>query len=97
MNVAIYNIPNICLLLELQSSISKFSQQCDQHVQYKASLEEKMEALNSQLSFLQKSNNHLTEEVCSWLHTEICIQLVIQLLVLSLNSEVMCYKVASCI
>ena len=53
---------SVCYL-ELQSSISKFSQQCDQHVQYKASLEEKMEALDSQLSFLQKSNNHLTEEV----------------------------------
>jgi len=53
----------MCLLLELQSSISKFSQQCNQHVQYKANLEDKMEALNSQLSFLQKSNNHLAEEV----------------------------------
>ena len=51
-------------ILELQSSISKFSQQCDQHVQHKANIEEKMETLNSQLSLLQKSNNHLTEEVC---------------------------------
>ena len=48
---------------ELQSSISKFSQQCDQHVQYKANIEEKMETLNSQLSLLQKNNHHLTEEV----------------------------------
>ena len=51
------------LLLELQSSISKFSQQCDEHVKYKASLEEKMETLNSQLAFVQKSNNQFTEEV----------------------------------
>lgn len=49
---------------DLQSSISKFSQQCNQHVQYKANIEEKMETLNSQLSLLQKNNNHLTEEVC---------------------------------
>ena len=52
------------LLLDLQSSISKFSQQCDQHIQYKTNIEEKMEALNLQLLSLQKSNNHLTEEVC---------------------------------
>lgn len=56
------------LLLELQSSVSKFSQQCDQHVQYKASLEEKMEALNSQFTCLQQSNNHLTEEVCTYVY-----------------------------
>ena len=52
------------LLLDLQSSISKFSQQCDQHIRYRTNIEEKMEALNSQLSSLQKSNSHLTEEVC---------------------------------
>jgi len=50
-------------ILELQSNINKYSQQCNQHVQRNTKLEEEMEALNAQLASAQTTNNQLTDEV----------------------------------
>jgi len=50
-------------ILELQSNVNKYSQQCNQQVHRNTKLEEEMEALNTQLSSAQATNSQLTEEV----------------------------------
>ena len=50
-------------ILELQSNVNKYSQQCNQHAQRNTKLEEEMETLNTQLSSAQATNSILTEEV----------------------------------